>query len=145
MYSSTNRISSNFARDKKMNKEKDLFCLGQEPPVDVGKTFTVEKINVGSLTSPTKIKQNVKNNSILIKQRKCPDESLYEDLVENIRVQSEKRDSSKEERCRDSNSDDLNDSKPFRRLESCLFSCFTSCAPWCLMRRIYWNNIEYKK
>ena len=142
MYSSTNRISSNFARDKKMNKEKDLFCLGQEPPVDVGKTFTVEKINVGSLTSPTKIKQNVKNNSILIKQRKCPDESLYEDLVENIRVQSENHsvDIFNDERCTDSESQDLNESKPFRRFESCLFSCFTSCLPWCLMRRIYWNK-----
>ena len=141
MYSATKRVSSNFARDKKMNKEKDLFSLGEEPTVDHRKICTMNKINVGSLT---RNKQNRKNN-ILVKQRKCPDESLYEDLVENVRVQSENRDSSKEERCSDSNSEDLNDSKPFRRLESCLFSCFTSCAPWCLMRRIYWNNIKCRK
>ena len=120
-----------------MNKERDLFSLGQEPSVDHGKTFTMDKINVGSLTRK---KLNWKNN-ILVKQRKCPDESLYEDLVENIRVQSEiiVDDSNEERRC-DYNSEDQNESKPFRRLESCLFSCFTSCAPWCLMRRVYWNN-----
>ena len=86
------------------------------------------------------LSKNWKNN-ILVKQRKCPDESLYEDLVENIRVQSEIIvDNSNEERRCDYNSEDRNESKPFRRLESCLFSCFTSCAPWFLMRRIYWNN-----
>ena len=136
MYSATKRVSSNFARDKKMNKS-----LGEEPTVEHRKIFTMNKINVGSLT---RNKQNRKNN-ILVKQRKCPDESLYEDLVENVRVQSENRDCSKEERWSDSNTEDLNDSKPFRRLESCLFSCFTSCAPWCSMRRIYWNNIKYRK
>ena len=126
-----------------MSKEKDLFSLGlgQEPTVDGGKAFTVDKITVGTLTSLKRNKQNVKNN-ILVKQRKCPDESLYEDLVENIRVQPENRfvDTFKEERCSDYNSEDLNESKPFRRLETCLFSCFTSCVPWCLMRRIYWNK-----
>ena len=131
-----------------MNKEKDLFSLGlgQEPTVDGGKAFTVDKITVGTLTSLKRNKQNVKNN-ILVKQRKCPDESLYEDLVENIRVQSENHsvDIFNDERCTDSESQDLNESKPFRRFESCLFSCFTSCLPWCLMRRIYWNNIKYKK
>ena len=29
--------------------------------------------------------------------------------------------------------------KPFRRMENCLFSCFTTCVPWCVMRKIYWN------
>ena len=127
-----------------MNKEKDLFCLGLEPTVEPGKVLRVDQINIGglrSLGSLTRNKPNVKNN-ILVKQRKCPDESLYEDLVENIRVQPENRfvDTFKEERCSDYNSEDLNKSKPFRRLETCLFSCFTSCVPWCLMRRIYWNK-----
>ena len=104
--------------------------------MDHSKTFKMNKIHVESLT---RNKQS-KKNDILSKQKKCPDESLYEDLVENIRVQSQNCDNSSKERCSDDNSEDLNESKPFRRLESCLFSCFTSCAPWWLMRRIYWNN-----
>lgn len=30
--------------------------------------------------------------------------------------------------------------RPFLRLESCLFSCFTACMPWCVMRKVYWNK-----
>ena len=136
MYSSAQRLSSNFARDKKMNKVKDLLSLGEEPTVDHRKTFTMDKLNMGSVTSN---KHQRKSNN-LVKQRKCPDESLYEDLVENVRVEPEIiLDNSNQERCSDP-SQDLNESKPFHRLESCLFSCFTSCLPWCLMRRIYWNN-----
>ena len=136
MYSSSKRISSNFARDQKMNKVKDLPSLGEEPTVDLRKTFTLDKIKLGSLTR----NKHQRKNNILVKQRKCPDESLYEDLVENIRVEPEIiLDNSNQERCSEP-SQDLNESKPFHRLENCLFSCFTSCLPWCLMRRIYWNN-----
>ena len=136
VYSSTHRVSSNFARDKKMNKDMDSFSLGEEPIVDHRKTFKMNKIHVESLL---RNKQS-KKNDILSKPRKCPDESLYEDLVDSIRVHSENHDNPYMERCSDDTSEDLTKSKPFRRLESCLFSCFTSCAPWWLMRRIYWNG-----
>jgi len=34
---------------------------------------------------------------------------------------------------------------PFERFQNCLFSTFTACAPWCLMRKVYWKKEKYSE
>ena len=122
-----------------MTKEKDIFILGQEPQVESAKIFKLDKLNFGSLRRRQNIKEENSNN-IHLKERKCPDPSLYEDLVENLNIRLKVDQNIHLQRFERSQSQDNLDDRPFKRVESCLFSCFTSCAPWCLMRRIYWNK-----
>ena len=129
VYAKPNRLSSNCARDKAMS-------LGQEPTVDSSKTFIKRLETLRTYKLATKEKKS----DIKLQERQCPDPSLYEDLVENLNIGvtpdnifTEAKESSECE------AEGETQSKPFLRLESFLFSCFTWCVPWCLMRRVYWN------
>jgi len=139
-YTFQNYVSSNNARDKKMTK--DIFQLGNEPSVDscqkkpsfIPRTYN--SLNIFFNTNSKK-KENQERNQEK-HTRKCPDPDLYENFVEqrnNMKSPDYTNWSSgsvEEDKC------DVK-TKPFRRMENCLFSCFTTCVPWCVMRKIYWN------
>ena len=59
--------------------------------------------------------------------RNSPVESKVEGLTANI-----------EEQCKHDRKSTKN--QPFMALQNCLFSVFTKCVPWCIMRKIYWKN-----
>ena len=139
LYSKPFRASSNSARDQ-LIKERDSSRLGEEPTVNINvKTFKGDKLSFESLTRRRK-KEEIKK--IDLKERICPDPTLYEDIVENLNVRPQLDDNLVEGNPQNgiqNYSEEVTETKPFWRLEKFLFSCFTACTPWCLMRKIYWR------
>jgi len=161
--------SSNSARDNLAKKApNEVICLGKEPDVIPSQNLTLMKKFTNSIDRRMKqvtpalpdlevVKPTYKSDKYPLHQqfqvenapkkvRKCPDPTLYEDIVEyhdNKHAQHSSGKTVKEsENAIHSSSPepDENIKTPFQNVQNCLFSLFTAMMPWCLMRKVYWKR-----
>ena len=90
VYAKVNKLSSNNARDKKMTN--DIFKLGREPSVDhcKPKSRTYNKLILKPLKFLRPQTIPYEESPPMVPPRKCPDPSLYEDMLEreHMRIKS---------------------------------------------------------
>ena len=90
VYAKVNKLSSNNARDKKMTN--DIFKLGREPSVDhckpKSRTYNKLILKPFKFLRPQTIPYE--GSPPMVPPRKCPDPSLYEDMLEreHMRIKS---------------------------------------------------------
>jgi len=146
------------ARDTLAKKpQNDKICLGKEPDVTPSQnlrlmkrlTNTIDRkirqitpsmpdLEVVKQTNDTaNYQQKLKSKEKLAPRvRKCPDPTLYEDIIESSSMHLNEKPTAK------STTPELNPDirTPFENVQKSLFSFFTAVVPWCLMKRVYWKR-----
>jgi len=157
--------SSNAARDSLAKKPQiDSICLGKEP--DVAPSQNLRLMKRLTNTIDRKIKQmtpslpdleivkpssnlsNFENQKKLKEKenvphrvRKCPDPTLYEDIIETSTEKYGGMHFNEKTAAKSSSPEPNPDVRtPFENLQNCLFSFFTKIVPWCMMKRVYWKR-----
>jgi len=155
--------SSNSARDNLAgNKIQNDFVLGREPDVPTGHNMRL--ISRLTNTIDRKLRQMTpalpdlelvkpKNDNpktieakpplkVPARTRKCPDPTLYEDVLEVKHLGGRElpnlNRSSKN--CSPEKEKDPHIRTPFENLQRRLFSLFTTLVPWSCMKRVYWKR-----
>jgi len=172
----TQSHSSNSARDILAKKaQTETICLGKEPDVNQSQNLrlmqrltntidrklrqltpalpdleVVKRTNGAANTSSNfQIQQKLKSDTKVPQRiRKCPDPTLYEDIIESSTDNNDNPKHLNDEGHRRSTTGGKSSSPepnpdirtPFENAQNCLFSMFTAVVPWCLMKKVYWKR-----
>ena len=157
--------SSNAARDSLAKKPQiDTICLGKEPDVVPSQnlrlmkrlTNTIDRkirqmtpslpdleivkpsSNMTNYATQKKLKEK---ENVPERLRKCPDPTLYEDIIETSTEKDSVMHFNEKTTAKSSSPEPDPDVRtPFENLQNCLFSFFTAVVPWCMMKKVYWKR-----
>lgn len=134
-----------------ISKETELANSNNEEGIPTKHLTQEEKLNLTEIHSNKPVIENNEYEDIKVFKKRTKKKNKKVPILETIanepniscmdQMKQEEKDKNKKlvnEVKHKLNAD--GPSKPFETFQNCLFATFTTCVPWCIMKKIYWKK-----